>query len=157
GTRKPTSPGCAGVGRTSCSPLRAWSRHRSRFRGRRYGEHGAPRAVRGGGQLVPLHSSSLVSRFPVDERRKDTLRGTAVGDGRSGILYRQIRRTLERNDSEIRALARNQRANLVTEPERAGRAEGAELERRVSGEHIRALRASARADQDAPQLLEEVE
>ena len=81
--RTPTSPDCAGAGRTSCSRLRAGSCHRPCGR---LGEHGAPRAVRGGGQLLPIHSSLLVARFPVHIRRDDAVGRPAEHESPGGVL-----------------------------------------------------------------------
>src|SRR3954447_6889247 len=151
----PTSPGCAGGGRTSCSPLRASGC--PRLCCCRCGEHGAPRAVRGGGQLAPLRSSSLVTQFSVDKGRKDTIGRAAENDRGAWVFGGRIGRPCRRDDSEIGALARNERADLRGEAGGTGAPGRSELERLGCRQRTRTLRAGARREQNTAQLVEEVE
>src|SRR5919199_6672064 len=125
----PTSPAGAGGGRTSSSRLRARGCRRRSGGACRRSEHGAPRAARGGGQLVPLETSLLIPQLAVDVRADDPLRRAAKDDGRGWILPGQVRRTGKRDDRDVGALSWRQRSDLGIEAEGAGGAERAELER----------------------------
>src|SRR5437764_15023770 len=51
--------------------------------------HCAPRAVRGGGQLVPLENSLLMTTFTVHESSENPLRRPAENHRRGGIFDRE--------------------------------------------------------------------
>ena len=78
---------------------------------------------------------------------------TAAG----GIFPRNVGRCVERDDGQVGALARDERADLVVEAERARRAERRELERLGGGEGVGAAFPGARGEDGGAELGEHVE
>src|SRR4029077_1888413 len=97
--------------------------------------------------------SSLVAYLAAHQGSRDSLRGAAEHDRGCRVLPGEERRALERDDDEVSALARLERFDLVRPGERAGRAEGGQLESLRRGHHVGAAGANPREADRGTQLV----
>jgi hypothetical protein len=92
---------------------------------------------------VPLELLVSVPGLAICDGQEYPRRGPTENDGRGRVLDRLVRRTRQRHDREVGALAGDERADLVVEPERTRAAEGAELQRLGGRQRVGPLLAGA--------------